>query len=150
MSRRAVEDFFREQGLSAEVSQQGVFELWQAGAVQVLCGDVFALQAEDVVDCVGLYDRAALIALPPEMRERYMAMLSNILPSGGRGLLVTLDYDQAKLEGPPFSVGDEEVRRGFCAWKVEALEAVEVIEESPKFRQAGIASLLERAYRLGF
>ncbi|AGZ34196.1 thiopurine S-methyltransferase [Pseudomonas sp. SWI6] len=150
LSRRAVEDFFREQGLSAEVSQQGVFELWQAGAVQVLCGDVFALQAEDVVDCVGLYDRAALIALPPEMRERYMAMLSNILPSGGRGLLVTLDYDQAKLEGPPFSVGDEEVRRGFCAWKVEALEAVEVIEESPKFRQAGIASLLERAYRLGF
>ncbi|MDZ3990521.1 thiopurine S-methyltransferase [Pseudomonas sp. Teo4] len=150
LSRLAVEDFFREQGLAAEVSQQGAFEVWQAGEVQVWCGDVFALRAEDVADCVGLYDRAALIALPPAMRERYMAMLSQILPAGGRGLLVTLDYDQSKLDGPPFSVVDSEVRRGFCAWKVDELEAFEAIKESPKFVQAGVPSLLERVYCVAF
>jgi thiopurine S-methyltransferase len=63
-------------------------------------------------------------------------------------LVVTLEYDQSLLAGPPFSVRDEELRQGFAGWQVEQLEAVEVIEESPKFVQAGASSLLERVYRL--
>ena len=150
LSRRAVEDFFLEHGLAAQVSQHGAFEVWRSGDVELWCGDVFALQAEDVVDCAGLYDRAALIALPAPMRERYCALLSTVMPVGGKGMLVTLDYEQALLAGPPFSVGDAEVRQGFAGWRIEALEANELIEESPKFQQAGMASLLERVYRLHF
>lgn len=148
LSRRAVEDFFREHGLEAEVRQQGAFEVWRSGDVQLWCGDFFALRAEDVADCVGLYDRAAVIALPVQMRARYMQLLSGGLPTSCRGLVVTLDYDQSLLAGPPFSVRDEELRQGFAGWQVEQLEAVEVIEESPKFVQAGASSLLERVYRL--
>ncbi|UFH25719.1 thiopurine S-methyltransferase [Pseudomonas sp. CIP-10] len=148
LSRRAVEDFFREQGLEAEVRQQGAFEVWRSGDVQLWCGDFFALRAEDVADCVGLYDRAAVIALPVQMRARYMQLLSGLLPTSCRGLVVTLEYDQSLLAGPPFSVRDEELRQGFAGWQVEQLEAVEVIEESPKFVQAGASSLLERVYRL--
>jgi len=150
LSRRAVEDFFLEHGLAAQVSQHGAFEVWRSGDVELWCGDVFALQAEDVADCAGLYDRAALIALPAPMRERYKAMLTTLMPVGGKGMLVTLDYDQALLAGPPFSVGDAEVRQGFAGWRIEALEANELIDESPKFQQAGITSLLERVYRLHF
>jgi len=84
------------------------------------------------------------------MRERYCALLSTVMPVGGKGMLVALDYDQALLAGPPFSVGDAEVRQGFAGWRIEALEANELIEESPKFQQAGMASLLERVYRLHF
>ncbi len=148
LSRRAVEDFFREHGLEAEVRQQGAFEVWRSGDVQLWCGDFFALRAEDVADCVGLYDRAAVIALPVQMRARYMQLLSGLLPTSCRGLVVTLDYDQSLLAGPPFSVRDEELRQGFAGWQVEQLEAVEVIEESPKFLQAGVSSLLERVYRV--
>lgn len=148
LSRRAVEDFFREHGLEAEVRQQGAFEVWRSGDVQLWCGDFFALRAEDVADCVGLYDRAAVIALPVQMRARYMQLLSGLLPTSCRGLVVTLEYDQSLLAGPPFSVRDEELRQGFAGWQVEQLEAVEVIEESPKFVQAGASSLLERVYRL--
>ncbi|MFJ3151569.1 thiopurine S-methyltransferase [Pseudomonas putida] len=148
LSRRAVEDFFREHGLEAEVRQQGAFEVWRSGDVQLWCGDFFALRAEDVADCVGLYDRAAVIALPVQMRARYMQLLSGGLPTSCRGLVVTLDYDQSLLAGPPFSVRNEELRQGFAGWQVEQLEAVEVIEESPKFVQAGASSLLERVYRL--
>ncbi|MEN4828713.1 thiopurine S-methyltransferase [Pseudomonas sp. P39-UII1] len=148
LSRRAVEDFFLEHGLAAQVSQHGAFEVWRSGDVELWCGDVFALQAEDVADCAGLYDRAALIALPAPMRERYKAMLTTLMPVGGKGMLVTLDYDQALLAGPPFSVGDAEVSQGFAGWRIEALEANELIDESPKFQQAGITSLLERVYRL--
>jgi len=150
LSRRAVEDFFLEHGLAAQVSQHGAFEVWRSGDVELWCGDVFALQAEDVADCAGLYDRAALIALPAPMRERYKVMLTTLMPVGGKGMLVTLDYDQALLAGPPFSVGDAEVRQGFAGWRIEALEANELIDESPKFQQAGITSLLERVYRLHF
>ncbi|MNY80673.1 Thiopurine S-methyltransferase [compost metagenome] len=62
--------------------------------------------------------------------------------------MVTLDYDQSLLGGPPFSVGNEELRQGFVGWQVDELEAVEVIGESPKFVQAGASSLLERLYRV--
>ncbi|WPJ99424.1 thiopurine S-methyltransferase [Pseudomonas putida] len=148
LSRRAVEDFFREHGLEAEVRQQGAFEVWRSGDVQLWCGDFFALRAEDVADCVGLYDRAAVIALPVQMRARYMQLLSGVLPTSCRGLVVTLDYDQSLLAGPPFSVRDEELRQGFAEWQVEQLEAVEVIEDSPKFVQAGASSLLERVYQV--
>ncbi|MNH25761.1 Thiopurine S-methyltransferase [compost metagenome] len=147
LSRRAVEDFFQEQGLQAQVRQQGAFEVWCSGEVELWCGDFFALRAEDVADCVGLYDRAALIALPPAMRERYMGLLSRLLPVGS-GLLVTLDYEQKLLEGPPFSVADEEVRRGFAGWQVEEVAARDVIGESPKFLQAGVKRLVERVYRV--
>ncbi|MCE5986501.1 thiopurine S-methyltransferase [Pseudomonas sp. 5FOS] len=148
LSRRAVEDFFREHGLEAEVQQRGAFEVWRSGDVELWCGDFFALQAGDIGDCAGLYDRAAVIALPTQMRAAYMQLLSGLLPTGCQGLVVTLDYDQALLGGPPFSVGDEELRQGFAGWQVDELEVVEVIEESPKFSQAGVSSLLERVYRV--
>ena len=148
LSRRAVEGFFREHGLEAEVRQQGAFEVWRSGDVALWCGDFFALRAEDVGDCVGLYDRAAVIALPVQMRAAYMQALSALLPAGCRGLLVTLDYDQSLLAGPPFSVGDEELRQGFAGWRVDELEVVQMIGDSPKFVQAGATSLLERVYRV--
>ncbi|BBR52999.1 MULTISPECIES: thiopurine S-methyltransferase [Pseudomonas] len=148
LSRRAVEDFFNEHGLAPQVTQQGAFEVWRSGDVELWCGDFFALTAQDVGDCVGLYDRAAVIALPPAMRERYLALLSRLLPDACKGLMVTLDYDQARLDGPPFSVTDNEVRTGFAGWRVETLEEREIIQESPKFEQAGITSLIERVYRL--
>ncbi|EKT4485481.1 thiopurine S-methyltransferase [Pseudomonas putida] len=149
LSRRAVEDFFGEHGLEADVQQRGEFEVWRSGDVELWCGDFFALRAQDIADCVGLYDRAALIALPAQMRAMYMQALTALLPANCRGLVVTLDYDQALLAGPPFSVGDAEVRQGFAGWQLNELEAVEMIEESPKFVQAGVSSLLERVYRLG-
>jgi len=148
LSRRAVEAFFREHGLQAEVGQRGAFEVWRSGDVELWCGDIFALQAEDIGDCSGLYDRAAVIALPPQMRGAYMQLLSGLLPVSCQGVVVILDYDQALLGGPPFSVGDEELRKGFAGWQVDELEVVEVIEESPKFLQAGVSSLLERVYRV--
>ncbi|WP_369990413.1 thiopurine S-methyltransferase [Pseudomonas xanthosomatis] len=147
LSRRAVEDFFAEHGLVAQVSRRGASEVWSSGEVELWCGDIFALRAEDVAGCTGLYDRAALIALPPAMRQQYLALLGELLPAC-KGLLVTLDYDQALIDGPPFSVGDDEVRAGLAGWQVEVLEAPEIIGESPKFQKAGVSSLVERVYQL--
>ncbi|WP_144965983.1 thiopurine S-methyltransferase [Pseudomonas sp. DE0010] len=148
LSRRAVEDFFREQGLEAQVSHTGAFEVWRHGAIELWCGDFFALSRSDVGDCTALYDRAALIALPSAMREQYVRALAVLLPAGTQGLVVTLDYDQALVAGPPFSVSDDALRQRFAGWQVDELEAVQVIEQSPKFVQAGASSLWERVYRV--
>jgi thiopurine S-methyltransferase len=149
LSQTAVEDFFSEQQLAPEVSDAGAFKVYRAGAIELWCGDFFALTARDVADCAALYDRAALIALPPPMRERYGAHLQQILPAELRGLLITLDYDQAQLPGPPFAVEDDEVQRSLgCFWRLHMLQEQDVLGESWKFLRAGVARLVERVYRI--
>jgi thiopurine S-methyltransferase len=149
LSEKAVEDFFSEQQLQPQNSEHGVFKVYRAGTIELWCGDVFALSAEDVADCSALYDRAAVIALPAPMRERYAEHLQNILPAGLKGLLITLDYDQSQISGPPFSVDDAQVQHMFGgAWQMQVLESQDVLIDSGKFVQAGATRLEERVYRI--
>ncbi|WP_175653662.1 thiopurine S-methyltransferase [Pseudomonas sp. Marseille-P9899] len=149
LSQRAVEDFFAEQQLEPERFEHGAFTCYRSEGIELWCGDFFELNAADVADCVGLYDRAALIALPPEMRERYAAHLATILPAGCGAVLVTMDYDQSQLDGPPFAVTDEEVRRLYTPrWQILAEDEQDILGQSWKFLQAGVSRLLERVYVL--
>ncbi|NMX66727.1 thiopurine S-methyltransferase [Pseudomonas sp. WS 5111] len=149
LSEKAVEEFFQEQCLAAQVSQRGSFKVYQAGTIELWCGDFFELSREDVAGCAALYDRAALIALPPLMRERYAAHLQAIAPQVQSGLLISLDYEQALKAGPPFAVSDEEVRRLLAGrWRLSVLEQRDILAESPKFAQDGVTRLEERVYQL--
>ncbi|MCQ4294831.1 thiopurine S-methyltransferase [Pseudomonas stutzeri] len=149
LSQKAVEAFFVEHQLEAEISQEGPYRIYRAGMLEIRCGDFFALRADDVADCRGVYDRAALIALPPAMRERYATLLTAILPVGCQQLLVTLDYDQAEMDGPPFAVSSSEVRDLYAAgWDLELLEAKEVLERNPRMRERGLRRLEEQFHRL--
>ncbi|MCY1427475.1 Thiopurine S-methyltransferase [compost metagenome] len=149
LSQRAVEDFFQEQQLEPQISQHGAFERYKHEAIEIWCGDIFALSADDLAGCTGLYDRAALIALPPEMRKRYCEHLTGLLPIHSKGLLITLDYDQAAMAGPPFAVSDDEVQALLAKdWQVATLESRDVLSEGGKFLEAGVTRLDERVYRL--
>ena len=68
LAEKAVTGFFAEQGSQPEIRDEGALVRYSAGGVEILLGDFFALDAREVAECTGLYDRAALIALPPEMR----------------------------------------------------------------------------------
>lgn len=150
LSERAVEYFFAEQGLDAEVSTRGEFKVYRAGVLEIRCGDFFTLSRSDVADCEGLYDRAALIALPAAMRQRYVEHLTSILTPSCQGLLVTLDYEQEQMPGPPFAVSDAEVRQSLGShWDVELLERANVLDGNWKFLQRGLSRLEESCYRLG-
>lgn len=143
----AVAAFFAEQGIQPLISEEGAFKVYRHGRVELFCGDFFALEARHLQDCALFYDRAALIALPAEMRERYVSHLCSVLPAGSKGLLVTLDYDQALMEGPPFSVNDAEVQgHSGKVWSSELLESLDALE--PRFQARGLTSMNERAYRL--
>ncbi|NMY25541.1 thiopurine S-methyltransferase [Pseudomonas sp. WS 5021] len=149
LSERAVEEFFQEQCVAAQISQRDSFKVYQAGTIELWCGDFFELSREDVAGCAALYDRAALIALPPLMRERYAAHLQAIAPQVQSGLLISLDYEQALKAGPPFAVSDEEVRRLLAGrWRLSVLEQRDILAESPKFAQSGVTRLEERVYQL--
>ena len=149
LSQTAVEQFFSEQRVTPQVRQQGGFQVYEAGPVTIMCGDFFALSAADVAGCAGLYDRAAIIALPPQMRKAYALHLTQILPRDCRGLLITLDYDQHEMKGPPFSVPDDEVQQLLApAWSLQIVEQPDVLGQNWKFLKGGASRLVERVYRL--
>lgn len=145
----AVEAFFEENGLRPNRRREGAFEMWEQDELRVLLGDFFALEPHHLAEVAGVYDRASLIALPPAMRERYARKLAAILPAGVPTLLVTLEYDQAALMGPPFAVGETELRALFePAHAVELLYARDALAEESRWRERGLTWLLEKAYRL--
>jgi thiopurine S-methyltransferase len=145
----AVRDFFRENQLEPRIAPQGKFERWEADGLAILLGDFFDLNAEDVAGCAGVFDRASLIALPPSMRARYAEHFTAILPPAVQTLLVTMEYPQTEMNGPPFAVEEVEVRKFYAQnYTVERLFAADILAENPGFRQRGVTRLEEKVYRL--
>ncbi|MBX3231781.1 MAG: hypothetical protein KIT84_44380 [Labilithrix sp.] len=104
----AVKAFFAEHELTPAVREEGGVRVYSAASVTIVAGDFFATTRELVGPVDGYYDRAALIALPPEMRPRYAAHVRALLAKGSKGLLVALEH--ANPTTPPFSVGEDEIR----------------------------------------
>lgn len=149
LSPIAVHEFFASQGMVPEIRESGYGRHFSAGPYELIEGDAFALDAAALSTCAGVYDRAALIALPPDLRARYLHDLYAALPAGCRGLLVTLEYPQAQKDGPPFSVGEDEVHAGLGrGWHVEALERRDILAEDAGSVAEGLSSLHTVAYRL--
>lgn len=149
LSPIAVKAFFSENHIEATSEREGAFERWRADGLEILCGDFFDLTADDLRGIVGVYDRASLVALPPEMRMSYAAHLKTILPRKTAALLVTMEYPQAEMDGPPFSVSEEEVRGLYeDAYAVERLFTLDVLAENPPLRERGLSALEEKVYRL--
>ena len=148
LSPIAVRDFFEEGGIRPSVTQEPPFERWTGGGVDVLLGDFFDLRPEHLGDTGRFYDRAALIALPPELRRGYAEHLKGVLSGEVLGLLLSIEYDQREMEGPPFSVDEEEVRSLFEPdWTVEKLLAEDVLESSPM--GDWLSRLVETVYLVG-
>ena len=144
---KAVVDFFAEQQLLPTITEQGAFKRYTAGAITILCGDFFALTREDLATVAAFYDRAALIALPAELRLRYAQHLSQHLPSKCDGLLMTLEYPQAEMQGPPFAVAPEQVEQFFAArFALTCLESKDIRGQEWRFKDAGVTQLLEHVY----
>ncbi len=145
----AVRAFFEENDLSPTVEQQGAFEIWRMDQITLLCGDFFELQPPQLGEVSAVYDRASLIALPEDMRPDYVEHLNHLAPDVPR-LLITLEYDQSKMAGPPFSVSDDEVRSLYeDRSSLTHLATTNVIEANERFREKGLESLLESVWQIG-
>jgi thiopurine S-methyltransferase len=153
LSPLAVEQFFSENSLQPQVHASDLGKHYIADNIEIICGDIFALDKATLAQCTGVYDRAALIALPSAMRPGYVQHVYAHLPRSRRGLLITLDYPQEKMEGPPFSVGADEVLSLFSAHPKapipRLIERIETLGKEPHFAQRGLDRLDTLVYSLG-
>ena len=150
LSEIAIEAFFSEHELLYQQFQSDRFILRKSGNISLIQGDYFDLQQEDLSACKLVYDRAALIAIDAANRGRYSNHMRSIVPNATSQLLITLDYDQTQMEGPPFAVSAEEVVQYYTPeYSLEMLEQNDVLDERPRWRDQGLTALTETVYRLG-
>lgn len=114
LSELAVQQLFNDLGVEPKISKAGKLMLYQADKIDIFAGDIFDLTQAMVGRVDAVYDRAALVALPEDMRKQYTAHLS-MITSGASQLLITFEYDQQLMKGPPFSVPNDEVRQHYAA-----------------------------------
>ena len=149
LSPVGVVQFFVDNNLQYVVSEVDGFSLYQSERIKIYCGDYFNLNAGHLLSVSAVFDRASLIALELDLREKYTVHLAAIIPFDARILLLTLIYPQHQMSGPPFSVSDLEVESLFSsAFKYRQLHCFNDIENEPKFLRAGVDYVENAAYLL--
>jgi thiopurine S-methyltransferase len=149
LSQIAIEAFFEENAIAFERSGSDRFEIYRAENITLLQGDFFDLSARDLQDCRLVYDRAALIAMEGNNRQRYYEHMLAILPQDCDMLLIALEYDQREMQGPPFSVPTDEIMQRYREhFSIKLLESNSVIDERPRWRQVGLSALQESIFSL--
>lgn len=130
-----------------------LFTTYCSEGVLLIAGDFFAVDKHLLTEWIGeidlIYDRAAIVALPPTMRQQYaehLVRLSDAAPQ----LLLSFDYNQDVRSGPPFSVPASEVHTHYQAHyqNIDLLEVRELIEHEPSFKEQGLNSFKQLVYRL--
>jgi thiopurine S-methyltransferase len=151
----AIESFVAENHLHARTHDEAGgrrYEIAGAsdnGSIEIVNGDVFDVDESAIARCNAFYDRAALIAMPAPMRRRLADEVYVQLPAGSAGLIITLDYPEGEMEGPPFSVDDAEVHRLFDRqWNIERLERRDILASQPSFSEKGVTALHTAVYAL--
>ncbi len=139
----------------AEAGEEPVFETgmnidcYRGAGTTIYFGDYLQLQTPDVRGAGAVYDRAALIALPEDQRVHYADHILRIIPEQAVILLLTLEYDQSLLAGPPFSVLEAEVNEIYGARAtVELLDRSPTRAMPPAFIEAGVKDPMQCVYKI--
>jgi len=148
-SELAVQAFFDEQKLSYQQGDYRGFRVFKAGNINILQGDYFDLDQELLADVSAVYDRASLVAMPEDMRENYVQKLLQCLPSSSQIMLVTLDYNQQQMAGPPFAVPEQEVTELYAQrYQIKRLYQQDILAAEQRFRERGLDYLVETVFHL--
>ena len=112
LSQTAIEQLFMGLGVKPNISRSGEISHYSAKNIDIFVGDIFKLSKKMLGPVDAIYDRAALVALPESMRDRYAKHLMEITDQAPQ-LLLSFEYDQKLMEGPPFSVSNAEVNQHY-------------------------------------
>ncbi len=151
LSTIAIEQFFAESKIDykkSAVDEQ--LQLYQSDLIDIYCGDFFTLSKEHLPEIGITYDRAALVALPAELRARYVAHLTQLLDKDHRLFLISNTYEQSLMEGPPFSVNEKEITTLFKEhFTIECLHQQSTsIPEDKDLYQRGLREISHQLYWL--
>jgi len=151
LSSIAIDRFFNENKIEHKVSKVEDFVLYQGKNIEIYCGDFFRLKKNYLYDVSCIYDRAALIALNPDLQKKYVRHLKDILPNSSKILLLTMFYPQNEMEGPPFSVGDDNVEDLFSGSKeIKKISSLNEKESSLKPDDLNLKYLFKNVYLIDF
>jgi thiopurine S-methyltransferase len=148
LATAAVEAFFLEQGLVPQRTQAGRMTLYEAENVTIWAGDLFELDPSMVGALDVCFDRAALVAVRPTDRARYVAHVRSLLAPDARTLLVTFEHDGPGHE-PPFSVPEADVRALWDGRPIEVLDDVDAFAPGAALASRGATFVREKVYRIG-
>jgi thiopurine S-methyltransferase len=149
LSEVAVQAFFSENGYAPKISGSEKLKSYETSDLRILCGDFFDLSRDDLAKITAVYDRAAMVALPPEMRKNYVSHLVSILPAATQIMLITFDYPQSEMSGPPFALAADEVEALYGMYAdIRLLAQVDVLAQNPRFQKRGLTRLQESIYLL--
>jgi thiopurine S-methyltransferase len=149
LSEIGVESFLMENGVLARRHTCLGFNEYTAPGLRLLQGDFFELTRQMLEPVAANYDRASLIALPVELQARYVEKLIELTAPGTQTLLVTLEYPQSEMAGPPFSVDSLSVTRLYSVHhRIRELHREDILAKDPKLRARGVTQLYEVCYHL--
>ena len=149
LSEIACRDFFIEHDIAYNERVVGKFRRFCAERLTLLAGDFFDLGGEQTRSVEAVYDRAALVALPGTLRRRYAERLCELLPPAAKMLVITVDYPQSAMAGPPFAVASCELSDLFAhRFELTLLDERDIIDTQQRFRAWGLNALIERVFLL--
>ncbi len=149
LSAVAIESFCVEHGIPARRRTLADFDVYEAAQLRLFRGDFFSLTAELLGEVSAIYDRAALISWTPQMRAPYLAHLDSLTNVGAKTLLITMEYPQQQMQGPPFSIGAADVDRLYGErHKIQQLDRRDISANEPKLRARGVTQVSEACYLL--
>ena len=143
LSELAVQQLFDEMGKVPDIDKAGTLKRYHAEGIDIYAGDIFDLDAETLGSVDAVFDRAALVALPEDMRRRYTAHLTTITGQAPQ-LLVTFEYDPSEMDGPPFSLSDDEIANHYDT----AFHVAQLADENVPGKLKGICEAHEKAWLL--
>jgi thiopurine S-methyltransferase len=149
LSAVALESFCMENGIAAKRRTLGALEVYETENLQLYCGDFFALTATLLGPVAAVYDRAALIAWTPEQRAAYVSHITSLTSNGTQTLLIAMEYPQAQMSGPPFSVSADDVEHLYArSHTIRELGRYDILANEPRLRSRGVSQLHEACYQL--
>jgi thiopurine S-methyltransferase len=149
LSPVAVEDFFRENDLHPLKRQLGAFTLWKAGRLSILCGDYFALTRSDVGHFDTVYDRAALTALPENIRSLYVAQLQRLVSDTAMVFLLTVEDAAENATLKQANGVDEEIKALYTTgFEIDLAYVESVFEPDPESTERPDIRAEYKVYRL--
>lgn len=140
----AVQSFSDENDIPFKKIKRNNHIVWQLDKLQIFCTDFFSLEQADIGPINAVYDRAALIALPAEMRVIYAEKIKQLMPKNSQLFQVAINYSQAEMQGPPFSVEQTELKNLYAdSFTISLLAEHDIIEQEAHFKQRGLTALTE-------
>jgi len=142
---KAVQDFFAENNITYLIRQEDTLQKFSSKYIDIYLGDFFKLNPEKTSPFKAIYDRASIVAIEKLERRKYVDHLFSFLDPAGRILLITLEYNQNQMNGPPYSVPPEEIKSIFePLGSLKLLETRDILDDH--FRNKGLTHLLEHVF----